>query len=162
MRPVINRRLLLLPIQILFLAACAGAAADRGPLTGSSKTLTVRGEYSAVALDEIAGMALQDGKLALRNSEKKIALVDLPAMADATTPGRGWSLVTEATANDRRTVTFTHETTLDDFTLELPASDAPLRYGSLGGKSGDDVLVFAWGENSKSFWGWVAIERNKK
>ena len=31
-------------------------------------------------------------------------------------------------------MTFTHETTLDDFTLELPASDAPLRYGSLGAK----------------------------
>ena len=59
-------------------------------------------------------------------------------------------------------MTFTHETTLDDFTLDLPASDAPLRYGTLGGRSGDDVLVFAWGENSKSFWGWVTISRNKK
>ena len=56
-------------------------------------------------------------------------------------------------------MTFTHETTLDDFTLELPASDAPLRYGSLAGTNGDDVLVFAWGENSQSFWGWVTISR---
>jgi hypothetical protein len=158
---MIHRRLLLLPIQILILAACAGAAADRGPLTGSSKTLTVRGEYSAVALDEIAGMALQDGKLALRDAEKKLAIVDLPPMADAAQAGRGWSLVTEANANGHRTVTFTHETTLDDFTLDLPASDAPLRYGSLGGKSGADVLVLAWGEKSKSFWGWVTIERKK-
>ena len=159
---MINRRVWLLPMHILLLAACAGAAADRGPLTGSSKTLTVRGEYSAVALDEVAGMALQDGKLALRDSEKQVALLDLPQTADATRPGRGWSLVTEAAANGHRTVTFTHETTLDDFTLDLPPSDAPLRYGSLGGKSGDDVLVFAWGEHSKSFWGWVTIQRNQK
>ena len=101
-------------------------------------------------------MALRDGRLALRGSQTTIA-VDLPPTADATKPGRGWSLVTEAAANGRRTVTFTHETTLDDFTLELPASDAPLRYGTLGGRNGDDVLVFAWGENSKSFWGWVTI-----
>ena len=161
MRPMIDRRVLLLPIHLLLFAACAGAAADRGPLTGSSKTLTVRGEFSAVALDQIDGMALRDGKLALRGPQTTIA-VDLPPTADATKPGRGWSLVTEATANGHRTVTFTHETTLDDFTLELPASDAPLRYGSLGGLGGDDLLVFAWGENSKSFWGWVTIARNKK
>jgi hypothetical protein len=112
-----------------------------------------------VALDEIAGMALQDGKLALRDASKKVVTVDLPPMADSTKPGRGWSLVTEANANDHRTVTFTHETTLDDFTLDLPASEAPLRYGSLGGKSDGDVLVFAWGEDSKSFWGWVTIHK---
>ena len=156
---MITRRRVLLPIHILLLVACTGAAADHGPLTGTSKTLTVRGEYSAVALDEIAGMALQDGKLALRDASKQIVTVDLPPMADPAKPGRGWSLVTEATASDRRTVTFTHETTLDDFTLELPASDAPFRYGSLGGKSEADVLVFAWGENSKSFWGWVTIQK---
>ena len=161
MRPMITRRVLL-PIHILLLVACTGAAADHGPLTGTSKTLTVRGEYSAVALGDIAGMALQEGKLALRDASKKIVTVDMTPMADSTKPGRGWSLVTEGTANDRRTVTFTHETTLDDFTLDLPASDAPLRYGSLGGKSEADLLVFAWGENSKSFWGWVTIERNKK
>jgi hypothetical protein len=155
---MISRRMLL-PVHLLLFVACTGAAADRGPLTGSSKTLTVRGEYSALLLDEVAGMALQDGKLALRDGSTKIVTVELPPMADATKPGRGWSLVTEATADDRRTVTFTHETTLDDFTLELPASDAPLRYGSLGGKSESDVLVFAWGENAKSFWGWVTIAR---
>src|SRR5204862_1953945 len=107
--PMINRRVLLFPIHLLLLAACARAAADRGPLTGSSKTLTVRGEYHAVALDRIDGMALRDGRLALRGSQTTLA-VDLPPMADATQPGRGWSLVTEAAANGHRTVTFTHET----------------------------------------------------
>ena len=153
-----HRRLLLLSIQIVVLVACARAAADRGAVVGTSKTLTVRGEYNAVAIDQIDGMALRDGKLALRGSQATIA-VDLPSAADATKPGRGWALITETGTGDRRSVTFTHETTLDDFTLELPASNAPLRYGSLAGKNGDDVLVFAWGENSQSFWGWVTITR---
>jgi hypothetical protein len=158
MRAMSYRRWLLLPVQIVVLVACARAAADRAPLVGASKTLTVRGEYKAVAIDQIDGMALRDGKLALRGSQSTIA-VDLPPSADATKPGRGWALVTETGNGGRRSVTFTHETTLDDFTLELPASDAPLRYGSLAGKSGEDLLVFAWGENSQSFWGWVTITR---
>jgi hypothetical protein len=158
MRAMNYRRLLLLPVQIVVLAACARAAADRAPLTGTSKTLTVRGEYHAVALDRIDGMTLRDGKLALRGSQATTA-VDLPPAADPAKAGRGWALVTETVTNGHRSVTFTHETTLDDFTLELPASDAPLRYGSLAGKSGETFLVFAWGENSRSFWGWVRIEK---
>jgi hypothetical protein len=158
MRAMTACRVLLLPMQIVLLAACAGAAADRAPLTGSSKTLTVRGEYDAVAIDQIDGMAIRDGRLALRGPQTTVA-VDLPPAADAARPGRGWSLVTEAAGNSSRTVTFTHETTLDDFTLDLPASDAPLRYGTLGGRNGGEVLVFAWGENSKSFWGYVTIAR---
>ena len=153
-----HRRLLLLPIQIVVLTACARAAADRAPLTGASKTLMVRGEYHAVAIDQIDGMTLRDGRLALRGSQATIA-VDLPPAADATKAGRGWALVTETVTSGRRSVTFTHETTLDDFTLELPASDAPLRYGSLAGKSGEDFLVFSWGKSSQSFWGWVTITR---
>jgi hypothetical protein len=158
MRAMSWRRLLLLPMQIVILVACARAAADRAPLVGTSKTLTVRGEYTAVTIDQIDGMTLRDGKLALRGSQTTIA-VDLPPSADVTKPGRGWALVTETGTGSRRSVTFTHETTLDDFTLELPASDAPLRYGSLAGKNGEDFLVFAWGEHSQSFWGWVTITR---
>jgi hypothetical protein len=158
MRAMNCRRLLLLPMQIVMLAACARAAADRAPLTGTSKTLTVRGEYHAVALDQIDGMALRDGKLALRGSQATMT-VDLPPAADATKPGRGWALVTETVSGGNRSVTFTHETTLDDFTLELPASDAPLRYGSLAGTSGEDFLVFAWGDQSRAFWGYVTIAR---
>jgi hypothetical protein len=157
MRAMTGRRLLL-PIQIVLLAACARAAADRAPLTGSSKTLAVRGEYNAVAIERIDGMAIRDGRLALRGAQATVA-VDLPPAADAASPGRGWSLVTEAATQGGRTVTFTHEITLDDFTIDLPASDAPLRYGTLGGRNGDDVLVFAWGENAKSFWGYVTIAR---
>lgn len=153
-------RLTLLPLQILILAACAQAAADRAPLTGTSKTLTVRGEYNAVALDRIDGMSIRDGRLALRGSATT-TLVDLPPSADPTQANRGWALVTETNVGDQRSLTFTHETTLDDFSLELPGSEAPLRYGSLGGRGGDDVLVFAWGTNSRSYWGYVTIARKQ-
>ena len=155
---MIERRLALMPLKILVLAACAQAAADRAPLNGQSKTMTVRGEYATVALDQVDGMSLRDGRLALRGSSAT-TLIDLPPNADPTRAGRGWALVTETAAGDRRAVTFTHETTLDEFTLELPASDAPLRYGSLGGHNGDDVLVFAWGKDARSYWGYVTIVR---
>jgi hypothetical protein len=157
MRAMSCRRVLLLPVQILMLAACTRAAADRAPLTGSSKTVTVRGEYNAVSIDQIDGMSIRDGKLALRGPQTTVA-VDLPPAADAK-PSPGWALVTETGTDAGRSVTFTHESTLDDFTLELPASDAPLRYGTLAGKGGGEVLIFAWGEKSRSFWGWVTISR---
>jgi hypothetical protein len=154
---MIERRLALIPLQVLVIAACAQAAADRGPLTGQSKTMTVRGEYSAVAIDQVDGMSLRDGRLALRGSTTTI--IDLPPMADASKAGRGWALVTETAAGTNRVLTFTHETTLDEFTLELPASEAPLRYGSLGGRNDEDVLVFAWGIAGRSYWGYVTIAR---
>jgi hypothetical protein len=155
---MIERRLALVPVQILVIAACAQAAADRAPLTGQSATMTVRGEYSAVELDQVDGMSLRDGRLALRGSSTT-TLIELPPMADATNAIRGWALVTETAAGERRVLTFTHETTLDEFTLELPASDAPLRYGSLGGRSSEDVLIFAWGQDGRSYWGFVTIAR---
>jgi hypothetical protein len=155
---MIERRLALIPVQILVIAACAQAAADRAPLTGQSATMTVRGEYSTVAIDQVDGMSLREGRLALRGPTTT-TLIDLPPMADATNAGRGWALVTETAAGDRRVMTFTHETTLDEFTVELPASDAPLRYGSLGGRNGEDVLVFAWGHDGRSYWGYVTIGR---
>jgi hypothetical protein len=157
MRAMIQR-VMLVPACVVLAAACARAAADRAPLTGESKTLTVRGEYALVALDQIDGIAIRDGRLALRGSSATTS-VDLPSMADPSKAGRGWALVTETAAGGQRSVTFTHETTLDDFTLELPASDAQLRYGTLGGRNGEDVLVFAWGERSRSYWGWVTIVR---
>ena len=155
---MIERRFALIALQVFLIAACAQAAADRATLTGQSKTMTVRGEYSTVAIDQVDGMSLRDGRLALRGSSTT-TLLDLPPTADATKAGRGWALVTETAAGDSRVLTFTHETTLDEFTLELPASEAPLRYGSLGGRDGDDVLVFAWGQDGRSYWGYVTIAR---
>jgi hypothetical protein len=158
MQPMTMTRFAVISGQVLLLAACARAAADRAPLTGSSKTVTVRGEYAAVDLDRVDGMSLRDGRLALRGSSKTVA-VDLPPAADPAKPQRGWALVTEATGDDKRTVSFTHETTLDDFSLELPASDAQFYYGGLTGRNGEDVLVFAWGADSQSYWGYVTIAR---
>ena len=51
------------------------------------------------------------------------------------------------------------ETSLDEFTIELPASEAPVRYGGLSGRDGNDVLVLAWGEGSRSFHADLTIVR---
>jgi hypothetical protein len=157
MQPMIPRFALMAGL-ILVLAACARAAADRAPITGASPTLTVRGEYASVDLDRVDGMSLRDGRLALRGSSKSVS-VELPSVADQAKPQRGWALVTETAGSDKRTVTFTHETTLDDFSIDLPASDAPFYYGGLSGRNGEDVLVFAWGAGSQSYWGYVTIGR---
>ena len=145
-------------VLVALASACAQAIGDRTPLTGESDTMTVRGEIVIADLDQVGGISIRDGRLVLRGSTGEL-LVDLPAAADAATPKRGWALVTETMSDAARTVTFTHETTLDDFTLELPASEAPLYYGGLTGKSGEDVLVFAWGAQKRSYWGYVTIAK---
>ena len=161
MRAMSCRRVLLLPVQIVMLAACARAAADRAPLTGSSKTLTVRGEYNAVAIDQIDGMAIRDGRLALRGPQTTVA-VDLPPSADADEAGSRLGAGHRG-CRHRRPNRHLHPR---NHARRLHAGSArerraaPLR--TLGGRNGDDVLVFAWGENSKSFWGWVTISTKKK
>jgi hypothetical protein len=145
-----------LPLFLLF--ACGQSVAPAAPVTGSSKTVTVRGEYAPVALDRVTGLALENGRLVIRGPSTNVT-VDPPASADPAKPVRGWALVTESTSGDTRSLTFTHETTLDDFTIDLPASDAELHYGVLAGRTGGEVMVFAWGEESRSYWGHVTIAR---
>ena len=60
------------------------------------------------------------------------------------------------------TLTFTQETSLDDFTISVPASEGQVSYGSLGGRDGNDVLLFAYGWASRSFWGWVTISPHSR
>ena len=157
---MIAARFILIPIHVLIVAACARAAADRAPLAGSSSTLTVRGEYAAVAVDGVDGISVRDGRLVVRGPSSTVS-VDLPPVADPTQLNRGWALVTEGVAGDKRSLTFTHETTLDDFSIELPGSDAQMRYGSMAGRGGEDVLVFAWGDHTPSYWGYVTIVRKR-
>ncbi|MGC4082526.1 MAG: hypothetical protein QM736_10555 [Vicinamibacterales bacterium] len=83
--------------------------------------------------------------------------VDLPPSADPAQQNRGWALVTEGEGDDARTLTFTHETTLDDFTLTVPNAEGQVAYGSLGGRDGKDVLLFAYGSGAKAYWGWASI-----
>jgi hypothetical protein len=138
----------------------AGAPASDGPtsLTGSSKTLTVSGQYAPVAIEHIDRLAVDGGSLVLHGSSATVT-VPLPPGAGQPKPGNQWVLVTEGKTEGKRTLTFTHEQSLDDFTIELPVSDADLRYGTLGGTAGGEVLVFAWGKDSRSYWGYVTIAR---
>ncbi len=152
------RRLLACVATSVLLVACSRVSANGGPIAGTSKTLTVAGEFSPVAIDSVDRVSIEGSRLVLHGATTSTS-VELPATADTTQANRGWALVTEGEDAEVRTFTFTHEMSLDDFTLELPASDAPIRYGSFAGRDGHDLLVFAWGAQSKSYWGWVRIQK---
>ena len=142
----------------MLMVACSGVSATGGPIAGESKTLVVTGQFSPVAIESIERVSIDSGRLVLHGPASS-ATVDLPPSADTTQANRGWTLVTEGEDGDMRSFTFTHEMSLDDFTLELPNSPAPFKYGSFAGRDGHDVLVFAWGAASRSYWGWVRIEK---
>ena len=150
--------LLALPVAAA-VAACSQVSANGGPVSGTSRTLSVNGEFRPVALDRVDRVSIAGNHLIL-HGERGTAEVDLPTNADPSQPNRGWALVTEGEGDQTRTLTFTHEMSLDDFTLELPGSAAPLKYGSFAGRDGNDVLVFAWGAESQSYWGWVTIRKS--
>jgi len=151
-------------LSVLFamsLVACTSKAAapplaDNGPFTGTSNTLAVSGEYKRSAIDAVERIAIEDGKLVL-HSTANTEPHDLPPTADPAQQNKGWALVTEGEEAGARRLTFTHETSLDDFTILVPASDGQISYGSLGGRDGNDVLLFAYGSGSKTYWGWATI-----
>ena len=144
----------------LLLAGCSQASLPEYPasITGSSQTHKVRGQYAPLALDSIDAVSIRDGQLVLRGASGE-ATVDAPAGADLSRPTRHWALTTEATADGRRVVTFTHSQSVEDFTIELPEAAAELRYGVFSAPGGGEVMVFAWGGGGQSFWGHVTIER---
>jgi hypothetical protein len=139
-------------------SGCAKATVYPAPLAGSSTTVVVRGQYAPIALDRVDALSVEDGKLTVHGSAAKVT-VDLPATVDVSQPTRHWALITEADTGRARAVTFTHEESLDDFTIELPPGNAPIHYGVFSGRTGDEVMVFAWGAESRSFWGYAAIGR---
>jgi hypothetical protein len=138
------------------LIGCTPAAAQSGPLKGTSKTVVVTGEYSPLALDKVETVSVKDGQLVVTGSFDSVTL-PLPAGAEAARPLRHWALVTEANVNDRRTLTFTHDQSLDDFTLEVPPGDAEIHYGVFEGRDGAEVMVLTWGADAKCYWGYVTI-----
>jgi hypothetical protein len=155
-------RLSRLPLVCLIVAATAMAACsrrlpDQGPLVATSSHLDVTGEYRPVSIDAVDGLAIEDGKLVLRGPTSNVT-VDLPPSADPDQKNRGWALVTEGEGDGTRTLTFTHETSLDDFTITVPAAEGQVAYGSLGGRDGNDVLLFAYGTAPKAYWGWAVIK----
>jgi hypothetical protein len=156
----LSRRAFLSAAAATLMVACSKLSATGGPVAGESNTLVVTGQFSPVAIESVERVSIDNGRLVLHGASTT-ATVDLPTSTDTSQANRGWTLVTEGEDGDVRSLTFTHEMSLDDFTLELPNSPAPLKYGSFAGRDGHDLLVFAWGAASKSYWGWVRIERKR-
>ena len=48
--------------------------------------------------------------------------------------------MTEGEGDGSRTLTFTQENSLEDFSVTLPAANGRVAYGSLGGRDGRDVV----------------------
>jgi hypothetical protein len=143
-------------VSLVGLIGCAPAAAQSGSLKGTSKTLNVQGRYSPLALDRVDTVSIKDGQLVVRGSFDSVT-VALPAGADHTRPVRHWALVTEANVNGVRQLTFTHDQSLDDFTIEVPPTDAEVHYGVFEGPDGAEVMVLTWGADAKCYWGYVTI-----
>jgi hypothetical protein len=127
-------------------------------LTGNSRTHDVRGEYRSIALERIDGLALENGTVMIRGLPGTVPL-DMPDVADTSRPNRRWVLVSEADIDGRLVVSFIHQESVEDFRLELPGGGTELRYGAFSGRSGGDVLVFAWGDHSRAYSGYVTIAR---
>ena len=138
--------------------ACSRGLPDQGPLTATSDTVTATGEYRPLTIDAVEGMTIENGKLVVHGTSGSVS-VDLPAAADPEQRNRGWALVTEGESDQARTLTFTQETSLEDFTIAVPRADGQVMYGSLGARDGGDVLVFAYGSASKAYWGYVTVQK---
>ena len=144
----------------LALAIACSPAPRRGPtaIEGSSDARRVSGTYQYLDISQVDTFAIENGKLAIKGPSGTV-VVDLPPGAGEPKQGQQWALTTEGQANRRPTQTFTHEQSLDDFTISLPLDGAELKYGTLAGENGEDVLILAWGRNNRSYWGHVRIVR---
>ena len=155
-------RLQVLPVIALLLsvASCAGSQArPDGPVAirATSDSLTVSGQYHAVALPAVDRVSLSSGALVLHGGAAAYQPV-LPAAADTSRPTRNWALTTELdTSGDGRALTFTHNISVQDFTIELPVGEAEIRYGAFVSRDGGEIMILAWGANSKSYWGYLTI-----
>src|SRR3954447_10749379 len=125
-------------------AGCSKTLAENGTFTTSSASATAAGEYKRVDIDSVERMSIDDGKLVLHGTRRSVTL-DLPANADPDQRNRGWALVTEGEGDGSRTLTCTQENSLEDFSVTLPAATGQVAYGSLGGRDGRDVVLFAYG-----------------
>jgi hypothetical protein len=145
-------------VSLLLTAACSHPLPAQGPLTATSDTVTATGEYRQLSIDAVERMTIDEGKLVFHGPSKSVS-VDLPPGADASQRNRGWALVTEGETDRARTLTFTQETSLEDFTISVPPGEGQVVYGSLGDRDGGDLLIFAYGSGSQAYWGWVTIKK---
>lgn len=140
----------------LGLGGCARAAAQVTPLQGSAGTVSARGQLSPLRLDQVSGVSLKDGRLVARGSFESVT-IDLPTFIDTAQVIRHWALVTESSVDDRKVLNFTHDQSLDDFTIEVPATDAEIRYGVFAHRDGGEVMVLTWGRDAKCYWAYLVI-----
>jgi len=140
---------------------CSKPLAETGTFSTSSATANATGEYARVDVDSVERMSIENGKLVLHGASRT-AMLDLPSNADPDQKNRGWALVTEGEGDDSRTLTFTQENSLEDFSVTVPAAEGQVAYGSLGGRDGKDMVVFAYGSGNKAYWGWARIEKLAK
>jgi hypothetical protein len=140
----------------LGLTACEQAAAQVTPLTSSAGTVSVQGQLSPLRLDQVSGVSLKDGRLLARGSFETVTL-DLPAFVDTAQVIRHWALVTESSVDDKKVLNFTHDQSLDDFTIEVPATDAEIRYGVFAHRNGGEVMVLTWGKDARCYWAYLVI-----
>jgi len=148
-----------LAVLALVLSACSHPAASPTGVTevsGSSPKYTVKGQYSPLTLDRVDSLTIESGKLVIHGSSAS-QTVDLPAGADPTKPAPHWALTTETDAGAQRSLVFTQSESLDDFTIELPAASVEVHYGVLTGPNGVEVMLLAWGEKSRCYWGYLTI-----
>ncbi len=124
----------------------------------TSKSMTVRGEFRSLAVDRVEGLQLADGRLVARGSASTV-LIEVPA-ADLAHATRRWTLVTDANLEAGKLLVFTHEESLDEVEVTRPPTDATVRFAVFEGRDGGEVLVLAWGESSRSYWGWVSMRKS--
>jgi hypothetical protein len=127
-------------------------------LEGSSNAVVVRGQYEPVALDQIDRVSIENGRIVLHGSSSTVT-VEPPPTADMSQSRRNWALTTENELKDgQRALTFTHNMSVEDFTIDLPVGSAEIRYGTFADQKEGEVMVLAWGAESKSYWGYVTIK----
>src|SRR5262245_34441188 len=135
------RRLTMLCLALTLLAnpGCSQTLPDEGPLAATADKVTVAGEYKQVKIDAVDRLSIDGNNLVLHSGSSSVS-VALPPNADPEQKNKGWALVTEGEGDGTRTLTFTQETSLEDFTITVPAAEGQVAYGSLGGRDGKDVV----------------------
>lgn len=144
------------------LSSCAPASAQATRLTSLGGSVAVSGQYEPLRIDEVGAVSLKGGHLLVRGSFETVT-IDLPPFVDTARVVRHWALTTESNSDDgKKVLTFTHDESLEDFTIALPATDAEVRYGVFTNKDGGDVMVLTWGRDATCFWGYLTIGASSK
>lgn len=151
------KRLVFFVISLLFAAACSTPPPDNGDIVGTSAKFTIQGKFARIDMDAVDSISIDDGKLVVHG----LGMVkeDIPADADPAKPAGHWSLTTETAKGKMRAVTFTHDESLDEFTIDVPGGDSEVHYGTLKSKRGTgEVMLLAWGADKRCYWGYLTIE----